>query len=74
MRHRACGLHPSNRNPTSLTIRHVQMTACLAWAFDIQESQLVAPDWSNDVMLDIFAKTLAPVAETPPALQAPTPR
>jgi hypothetical protein len=49
--------------PGSLTMRHVRMNACIAWAFNIQEPQIVGPNWSNDVTFDIFAKSAAPAAE-----------
>jgi uncharacterized protein (TIGR03435 family) len=49
--------------PSSLTMRHVRMNACIAWAFNIQEPQIVGLDWLNDVTFDIFAKSAAPAAE-----------
>ncbi len=49
--------------PSSLTMRHVRMNACVAWAFNIQEPQIIGLNWSNDVSFDIFAKSAAPVAE-----------
>ena len=49
--------------PSSLTMRHVRINACIAWAFDIQEPQIVGPSGSNDVSFDIFAKSAAPAAE-----------
>ena len=49
--------------PSSLTMRHVSMNACIAWAFNIQEPQIVGLNWLNDVTFDIFAKSAAPAAE-----------
>jgi len=49
--------------PSSLTIRHARMNACIAWAFNIQEPQIVSPSWSNDVAFDIIAKSAAPAGE-----------
>jgi len=49
--------------PSSLTMRHVRMNACVAWAFNIQEPQIIGLNWLNDVSFDIFAKSAAPVAE-----------
>lgn len=49
--------------PSSLTMRHVRMNACIAWAFDIQEPQIAGPNWLNDVTFDIFAKAAAPATE-----------
>src|SRR5215472_8900880 len=33
--------------PDHLTMRHVRMNACIAWAFDIEEPQIVGPGWLN---------------------------
>ena len=49
--------------PNSLTMRHVRMNGCIAWAFNIQEPQIAGPNWLNDGFYDIFAKTAAPVKE-----------
>ena len=49
--------------PSSLTIRHLRMNECLAWAFDIVEPQIVAPNWSNDLIVDVTAKAPGPVPE-----------
>lgn len=49
--------------PGSLTMRHVRMNACIAWAFDIQEPQIAGPSWLNDGFFDIFAKTAATTTE-----------
>ena len=49
--------------PSSLTMRHVRMNACIAWAFDLQEPQIVGLNWLNDVTFDIFAKSAAPATE-----------
>jgi uncharacterized protein (TIGR03435 family) len=39
------------------------MNACITWAFDIQEPQIIGPNWLNDVSFDIFAKASGPAAE-----------
>ena len=44
-------------------MRHVRMNACLAWAFDVEEPQIVAPNWSNDVIIDVSAKAPGRAAE-----------
>jgi uncharacterized protein (TIGR03435 family) len=49
--------------PSSLTMRHVRMNVCIAWAFNIQEPQISGLNWLNDVTFDIFAKSAAPAAE-----------
>jgi uncharacterized protein (TIGR03435 family) len=49
--------------PSSLTLRHVRMSACIAWAFDIQEPQIVGLTWLSDVTFDILAKSAAPARE-----------
>jgi uncharacterized protein (TIGR03435 family) len=49
--------------PSSLTMRHVRINACIAWAFNIQEPQIIGPNWLHDVTFDIFAKSAAPAAE-----------
>lgn len=49
--------------PSSLTMLHVRMNACIAWAFNIQEPQIIGPNWLNDVTFEILAKSAAPAAE-----------
>jgi uncharacterized protein (TIGR03435 family) len=43
--------------PASLTMRHVRLLACIRWAYDVQEYQIVGPDWMNDLWFDVFAKS-----------------
>jgi uncharacterized protein (TIGR03435 family) len=49
--------------PASLTMRNVRMGACIGWAFDIQEAQIIGPNWLNDEWFDIFAKSAGPATE-----------
>jgi uncharacterized protein (TIGR03435 family) len=39
------------------------MNACIAWAFDLEEPQIVGPNWLNDATFDIFAKSADPATE-----------
>jgi uncharacterized protein (TIGR03435 family) len=48
---------------SSLTMRHVRMNACIAWAFNVQEPQISGLNWLNDVTFDIVAKSAAPATE-----------
>jgi len=54
---------PIEPGPSSLTMRHIRMNACLSWAFEIEEPQIAAPSWTNDVVFDVFAKAARPVEE-----------
>jgi uncharacterized protein (TIGR03435 family) len=45
-------------------MRHTRLNACLAWAFDVQEPQILGPNWLKDVSIDVFAKAAAPVLES----------
>ena len=49
--------------PSSLTMRHIRINACIAWAFNLQEPQIIGPSWMPDSFFDIFAKAAAPVRE-----------
>jgi uncharacterized protein (TIGR03435 family) len=43
--------------PASLTMRSVSLSACIRWAFGVQDVQVVGPDWMHDTGFDIFAKS-----------------
>jgi uncharacterized protein (TIGR03435 family) len=45
----------------SLTTHGLPLRACIQWAYQMQPSQVIGPDWLNDVRLDIVAKAAAPV-------------
>jgi uncharacterized protein (TIGR03435 family) len=49
--------------PGSLTMRNVRLMACLRWAFEIEDYQIVGPGWLQDVWFDISAKAASPVRE-----------
>jgi uncharacterized protein (TIGR03435 family) len=49
--------------PSSLTMRSIRMNACIGWAFNIQDPQVIGPNWLNDVAFDIFAKSAEPATE-----------
>ena len=55
----------------SLTMRNVRLTACIRWAYGVQDFQIAGPGWLNDVWFDIFAKPAneAKVAELREMLQ-----
>jgi uncharacterized protein (TIGR03435 family) len=44
-------------------MRSAPLSTCLGWAFDIQEPQIVGPNWLNEVGFDIFAKSAGPATE-----------
>ena len=43
--------------PASLTMRYVHLTACVRWAYGVQDVQVSGPPWLGDVWFDIFAKS-----------------
>jgi uncharacterized protein (TIGR03435 family) len=48
--------------PGSLTTRGLPLRACILWAYQ-QPIQIIAPDWINQVALDIVAKAATPVGD-----------
>ena len=48
--------------PASLTMRYVHLTACVRWAYGVQDVQVSGPPWLSDVWFDIFAKSASPVS------------
>jgi uncharacterized protein (TIGR03435 family) len=44
-------------------MRNVRLTACIRWAYGVQEYQVSGPGWLNDVRVDIVAKAGTPVPE-----------
>jgi uncharacterized protein (TIGR03435 family) len=48
--------------PASLTMRYVHLTACVRWAYGVQDVQVSGPPWLSDVWFDIFAKSANPVS------------
>jgi len=47
--------------PASLTMQHIRINAMIRWAYDVQEPQVIAPDWMRDAWFDVFAKTAGEV-------------
>jgi uncharacterized protein (TIGR03435 family) len=47
--------------PGSLTMRKVRLTACIRWAYGIQDYQVSGPSWLTDTWVDIQAKAASPV-------------
>ena len=47
--------------PASLTMQHVRVNAIIRWAYDVQDPQVIGPDWMRDVWFDVFAKTTGAV-------------
>jgi uncharacterized protein (TIGR03435 family) len=47
--------------PASLTMRSARLSACIRWAYGVQDVQVIGPDWLNDVGFDIFAKSAGEV-------------
>src|SRR5580698_962517 len=43
--------------PASLTMRNARLSACIRWAYGVQDVQVSGPAWLNDVWFDIFAKS-----------------
>ena len=50
-------------NPTSVTIRNANLIMLVAWAYDVQRPQVVAPAWVEQQRYDILAKTGAPTKD-----------
>ena len=64
--------NPSNRataevseeiHPGSISLRNFTLTMLVAWAYDIQRPQVVAPDWVESVRFDVIAKSEDPCKE-----------
>src|SRR5215471_5353018 len=49
--------------PGNLTMRNLRLTACIRWAYGVQEYQVSGPGWLNDVWFDISAKAAFPAKE-----------
>jgi uncharacterized protein (TIGR03435 family) len=47
--------------PASVTMRSARLSACIRWAYGVQDVQVIGPDWLNDVWFDIFAKSASEV-------------
>jgi uncharacterized protein (TIGR03435 family) len=43
-------------SPGSLSMRGVRLLRAIRWAYDVQVSQIVGPDWLDCISLDIIAK------------------
>ncbi len=54
---------PIRTSPDSLNIHGVSLRDCIQMAYRIPPTQVTAPDWLNDVRLDIVAKAGATVEE-----------
>lgn len=54
--------------PTSLNMRHIRLTNCIAWAYKMAEYQVSGPGWMNDAWYEVWAKTGEPVKD--PELRA----
>jgi len=49
--------------PASLTMRNVRLNACIGWAFNIQDAQVIGPSWISQASFDIIAKSAGPATE-----------
>ena len=58
--------------PGSVTMRNLRMTACIRWAYGVQDFQISGPGWLNEARFDIVAKagTQAPEADLRKMMQA----
>jgi len=54
---------PVRTSPDTLTIRGLSLRNCIQMAWQMNPTQVSAPDWMNDVRLDIVAKSSGPVEE-----------
>ena len=50
-------------NPGTLTMRNVNLTMIVAWAYDVQRPQISGPAWINSQRYDIVAKAAGPAPE-----------
>ena len=48
--------------PDSLRMQDVTVATCIKWAYHVQDSQIVGPDWVRSDHFDITAKTDGPAA------------
>jgi uncharacterized protein (TIGR03435 family) len=58
--------------PDMLRMHDVTLKTCIKWAFRIQSSQIVGPDWIESERYDILAKTDVPVTDTQMKLMTQT--
>jgi uncharacterized protein (TIGR03435 family) len=60
---RVTWLSKIDTSPGSLTMRNVNLTMIVAWAYDVQRPQVAGPAGMDSERYDIFAKTDRPAAE-----------
>lgn len=48
--------------PDALLMRDVTVATCIKWAYHVQDSQIVGPDWIRSDHFDITAKTDGPAS------------
>ena len=51
-------------SPGTLSMRDVTLSACVGWAYRVQESQVSGPDWLGMDRFDVIAKTPAPATDS----------
>src|SRR5262249_13244830 len=49
--------------PGSLTMRNMNLSACIAWAYRVQRFQVSGPGWLGETSFDIAAKAGRPANE-----------
>jgi uncharacterized protein (TIGR03435 family) len=49
--------------PGSLTMRGTPLSACVAWAYDVEEYQVSGPAWLDDARFDVLGKSSNPAKE-----------
>jgi uncharacterized protein (TIGR03435 family) len=50
-------------SPGSLIMRNVRMSACVRWAYNVQDYQVTGPAWLNEARYDIAAKAAGAAPE-----------
>ena len=59
----AGGRETIQTGPAGVTLRRVNLRACVAWANHVNEFQVNGPDWIGEARYDIVAKSDGPVPE-----------
>jgi uncharacterized protein (TIGR03435 family) len=57
------GRESTTVEPGAVTMRNTRLSACVRWAYGVQEYQVSAPGWLNETRFDIVAKAGTPAAD-----------
>jgi uncharacterized protein (TIGR03435 family) len=58
------GRESTTVEPGVVTMRNTRLSACIRWAYGVQEYQISGPGWLNDARFDIVAKAGTPATDS----------